>query len=46
MLSAKVERQQQMCTVRKQSDSNKCVLCESEATATITKTKWIKSIFT
>jgi len=31
---AKAKRQQQMFTVRKRSDSNKCLLCESEATAT------------
>ncbi|QQP10548.1 hypothetical protein FJQ98_14830 [Lysinibacillus agricola] len=31
---AEAKRQQQMFSVRKRSDSNKCFLCESEATAT------------
>ncbi|MGY3186551.1 hypothetical protein [Lysinibacillus sp. TE18511] len=33
-ICAKAKRQQQMFSVRKRSDSNKCFLCESEATAT------------
>ncbi|WP_374965439.1 hypothetical protein [Lysinibacillus sp. RS5] len=35
LLCAKEKRQQQMFSVRKRSDSNKCFLCESEATATM-----------
>ncbi|MFB7159458.1 hypothetical protein, partial [Lysinibacillus sp. NPDC056232] len=31
---AKAQRQQQMFFVRKRSDSNRCFLCESAATAT------------